>query len=178
MRVQSCHARPEGKDICVIQTATNAVRKKLSSCIYKASCMYFATSQPSGWDRGNKRCSRMAKDSLSLKGLLNTAREITLTLIQVPNAPSTILIVCQDPVSSSLLSCFELAPTICIQMCYLQLMFQQLSKTVKALRRGTARSFQHCYTIQLRVCCSLFCHGSTASPEHIIKSPPSRLGVR
>lgn len=90
---------------------------------------------------------------------------------QVPRAPSTILIVCQDPVSSSLPSCFELAPTICMQMSYLQLTFQQLSKTVKTLRRGAARSFQHCCTTRVPVCCSVLCHGFTASPGHITKSP-------
>lgn len=94
---------------------------------------------------------------------------------QVPNAPSTILIVCQDPVSSSLPSCFELAPTICIQMYNLQLTFQQLSKTVKTLRRDAAQSFQHCCMTRVPSCRSLFCHGFAASPGHIIKSPHNTI---
>lgn len=92
---------------------------------------------------------------------------------QVPSAPSTLLAVRQDPVSSSLPWCFELAPTACIQMHCLQPTFPQLSKPGETLSRDTAHPSQHCCMSQVPVCCCLLCHGLSAAPGHSIKSPPN-----
>lgn len=126
-------------------------------------------------ETGNKCYSHLPKDNLSLNGLLNTAWEIypDFDLAQVPSAPSTLLTVRQDPVSSSLPSCFELVPTACIQMYCLQPTFQQLSQPGKTLRRDAAHSFWHCCMSHVPVCWGLFCHGFSAGSGHSVKSPPN-----
>lgn len=74
---------------------------------------------------------------------------------QVPRSPSTLLTVHQDPVSSSLPSCFELVPTACIQMCCLQPTFQQLSKPGETLRRDPAHSSST--VAWVRLLCAVAC---------------------
>lgn len=79
-------------------------------------------------------------------------------------------LMCQDPVSSSLPSWFELSPTIFKQIYYLQLTFQQLSKSCE----NPHKRYNSLLPALLHDSgsCVLFsdCHGFAASPGQIIRS--------
>lgn len=125
--------------------------------------MYFATSQPSLHVCQKIICVWMAYWTLHVK--LHQLWFSSSSKCSLHN-----FLMCQDPVSSSLPSWFELSPTIFKQIYYLQLTFQQLSKSCE----NPHKRYNSLLPALLHDSgsCVLFsdCHGFAASPGQIIRS--------